>query len=271
MDFKKSIKKNISSLLPKGIYKEKLKVFWYNVLASKKVKYKIVSKEGANFMYETKYEDLTFFTNEPLYAITPDFDNYQHFYKVKEGDVVIDGGANVGVLSLLFSKQVGQTGHVYCFEPDKYNIGKLNSNFSLNNHARNYSIHGELMWSCENIIDFQESGTVASSAIWFSDEHAVVKKRTITLDSWCVKNNIKHIDLIKMDIEGAELEAVEGCRDIIKQFKPNFAIASYHMVDGEPTYIKLEAFFKSIGYPVKTKKFSGYEVITFAGPCVKDE
>ena len=72
-----------------------------------------------------------------------------------------------------------------------------------------------------------------------------------------------------MDIEGAELEAVEGCKDLIKNFKPNFAIASYHMVDGEPTYIKLESFFNSIGYPVKTKKFSGYEMITFAGPCIK--
>mgnify|MGYP005820063657 CR=1 FL=1 len=254
--------------MPKVIYKEKLKVFWYNILTNKRIKYKLVQRNGANILYETHYEDLTFFTNEPLYTITPDFDNYQHFYKVKPGDSVIDGGANVGVLSLLFSKKVQDQGHVYCFEPDNYNIEKLNSNFTLNDHFGNFSIHSELMWNEETEINFQESGTVASSALWFSGTDAIVKKKTTTLDAWDKRYQIQRLDFIKMDIEGAEIKAIEDCKAIIEKYKPNFAIASYHIVDGNPTYLELEKFFKHINYPYITKKFSGYEIITFAGPEV---
>ena len=269
MNLKKSVKKTVSSFMPKSVFKERLKVFWYNVLTSKKIKYKLVQRKDASILYETKYEDLTFFTNEPLYTITPDFDNYQHFYKVKPGDMVIDGGANVGILSLLFSKKVQNNGHVYCFEPDKYNIEMLNSNFTLNNHFENYSIHNELMWNEVSEVDFQESGTVASSALWFSGTDSIVKKKTTTLDAWAKINQIQQLDFIKMDIEGAEIQAIEGCRSIIENFNPNFAIASYHMVDGKPTYLALEKFFEHINYPYVTRRFGGYEIITFAGPEVE--
>jgi FkbM family methyltransferase len=267
MNIKKAIKKTLSRLIPKGYYKEYVKSKWYTLLNRKKVHYGII-KRDKSLIYKTKFVDLTFYTNQSLYNITPDFDNYQHFYKVSDGDVVIDAGANVGLLTILFSKLVGGKGYVYAFEPDKYNINMLKDNFKLDEYKANYEIHDELLWSKDSEIDFQESGTVASSAFWFSNNDNIVKKKAITIDSWCHQNNIKQLDYIKMDIEGAELEAIEGCVDTIKAFKPNFAIASYHMVDNEPTYIKLEVFFKKIGYPYVTKKFSGYEIITFAGPSV---
>lgn len=267
MNIKKTIKKGISSLVPQGLFKESIKCNWYNLLSKKKVHYSF-AKHDKTLVYHTKFDKFTFNTNQSLYNITPDFDNYQHYYKVKNGDVVVDGGANVGILTLLFSKIVGKQGHVYAFEPDVHNIKKLNDNFKLNNTANNFSIHDELLWSENTQIDFQESGTVASSAIWFSGDENIVKKKALTLDAWCGLNNINQLDFIKMDIEGAELEAIEGCVELIKQFKPHFAIASYHIVNGEPTYIKLEHFFNKIGYPYVTKRFSGYEIITFAGPNV---
>lgn len=270
MRIKKSLKKIFSNFVPKGFYKEKLKVFYYNALAKKSIKYNIVKKENGNFLYKTNYEELNFFTNVPLYSITPDFENYQYFYKIKADDIIIDGGANVGILALLFTSRTGSKGHVFCFEPDTINIEKLKYNFSLNAHLRNYSIHNELMWDKETTIDFQESGTVASSAIWFSGTNAIVKKKAISLDVWAKINKIQRLDFIKMDIEGAEIKTIEGCRAIIEQFNPNFAIASYHIVDGQPTYIKLEQFFKEIDYPYITKEFGGYEIITFAGPHIAD-
>jgi hypothetical protein len=83
-----------------------------------------------------------------------------------------------------------------------------------------------------------------------------------------MKNNIKQIDLIKMDIEGAEIQAMQGAVRIIKSYNPNLVIASYHIVDGKPTYLWLEDFFKKINYPYKTIKFRYNEIITFAGPSV---
>ena len=72
-----------------------------------------------------------------------------------------------------------------------------------------------------------------------------------------------------MDIEGAEIEALEGCIQTIKNLEPNFAIASYHIVNNEQTFIKVEKFFASINYPYKTVTFRGNEIITFAGPSLE--
>ena len=73
-----------------------------------------------------------------------------------------------------------------------------------------------------------------------------------------------------MDIEGAEIEALEGCVQTVQKLSQNFAIASYHFVNGEQTYIKVEEFFKKINYPYKTVRFRKNEIITFAGRSIKN-
>lgn len=142
----------------------------------------------------------------------------------------------------------------------------MQNNIELNKELHNNIILQDmLLWNKDTFIDFEEAGTVGSSAKWFSGSANVVKKQAITIDSWVKNNNINRLDLIKMDIEGAEIEAVEGCVETMKTLKPNFAIASYHIIDGEPTYHKLEAFFKKNKYPCQTIIFRGNEIITFAG------
>ena len=53
----------------------------------------------------------------------------------------------------------------------------------------------------------------------------------LTFDSWMKKNNIQQVDFIKMDIEGAEVDAFRGAGEMIKKFKPKLAIAIYHEYD----------------------------------------
>lgn len=270
MTIKKYIKKIISSFFIKGVFKEKLKLKYYNLTSKKTLSFDINTDQEGAIIYSTKFDDVNIHTKEPLYSIAPDFDYYQFYYNVKNDDIVIDGGSNFGHLSLMFLKKINK-GFVYCFEPDKHNIEKMKINFSLNNDiSENYDIVDLLMWDNNDLVDFQESGTVASSAHWFSSNENIVKKQATTLDSWSKINNINKLDFIKMDIEGAEIEAIYGAKQIIEKFKPNFAIASYHIINDEPTYIKLESFFSSIGYPYKTVKFRGNEIITFAGPSVQD-
>ena len=155
---------------------------------------------------------------------------------------------------------------MHSFEPDGINIKEMRKNIDLNeNIVDNIVIHDLLLWNKNEIVDFEEAGTVGSSAIWFSGNNNLVKKQAITIDSWVKENNITQLDFIKMDIEGAEIEALEGCVETINQLKPNFAIASYHIVNNEPTYIVLEKFFRAINYPYKTVVFRKNEIITFAG------
>ncbi len=269
MCIKKKIKGVVSSFFLKGVFKEKLKLKYYNLNSKSNIDFSINMNERNSIIYSTHFNGMKINTKEPLYTIAPDFDYYQHYYKVKSDDIIIDGGANFGHLSLLFLKTI-KTGFVYCFEPDKYNIERLKNNLILNKEiSNNYKIIDLLMWNKNELINFQESGTVASSAHWFSSDQNIVKKQAITLDEWSKIHNIKKLDFVKMDIEGAEVEAIYGAKMVIEQFKPNFAIASYHMVNDKPTHIALESFFESINYPYKTLKFRGNEIITFAGPSVE--
>ena len=187
-----------------------------------------------------------------MYNIVPDFDYYQHFYKVKQGDYVIDAGANFGHLTMYFSFLVGPNGKVFAFEPDERNKKYITSNLLLNpNLPQNIIHYSELLWKKNEWVEFCEAGTVASSAKYFDKNSVRVKKESILLDSWIKNNSIQHLDFIKMDIEGAEIEAMEGSIEMIKSLKPNLAIASYHIINGEPTYVWLEKFFAEINYPFR--------------------
>ena len=268
MNFQKKIKKVLSFLVPKGYFKEKIKLAFYTLKKPKGTKYEVLN-ENENFIYKTTFNTIVLYTYEALYSIVADFNYYLHFYKLKKSDIVLDAGANVGVLSIFFSKIVGKTGCIHSFEPDSININWMKKNIDLNKDLENtIKIYDVLLWDKNDWIDFEEAGTVGSSAIWFSGKNNIIKKRAMTIDNWVIENEITKLDFIKMDIEGAEIEALDGCIDTIKNLKPNFAIASYHIVNGEPTYIKVEDFFKKMNYPYKTIVFRKTEIITFAGNAI---
>ena len=267
---KKKIKKIISTIFPKGNLKEQIKLAYYSWNKPKHTTYELV-KGKEKVAFKTTFKEVSLITNEALYFIVPDFMYYQHFYKVKTNDVVLDAGANCGHLSLFFSKLVGKDGVVYAFEPDSLNSRRINKNIELNiDLADNIKIEDLLLWNENKLVDFYEAGTVGSSAVWIPDSDKCVQKEAIKIDDWVIKNKIQKLDFIKMDIEGAEIEALEGCVQTIENLKPNFAIASYHIVNGEATYIKVEEFFKKRNYPYQTMRFRGNEIITFAGESIKN-
>ncbi|WP_243400310.1 FkbM family methyltransferase [Flavobacterium alvei] len=267
---KKKIKKIISAIFPSGDLKEQIKLLYYSINKLKDSSYSLLKDDKNKVIFKTVFKNISLITNEALYFITPDFNYYQHFYKVKTNDVVLDAGANCGHLSIFFSKLVGKNGKVYAFEPDGINIERINKNIKLNQDlSDNITIEELLLWNENKLVDFNEAGTVGSSAVWIPDTDKCVQKEAIRIDDWVLKNNIQKLNFIKMDIEGAEIEALEGCVQTIENLKPNFAIASYHIVNGEATYIKVEEFFKKRNYPYKTVIFRKNEIITFAGTSVK--
>lgn len=265
MNFKKSIKKMLSSLVPKSRLKENIKLWYYNLSYLNKYKFSISDRS----MYLTTINDIQLNTAEALYYIAPQIDHYQQFYKVKEGDIVIDAGAYYGHLTLFFSKKVGKTGRVYAFEPDSMNQNYILNNMLLNKDCPdNIFIQNFLIWNKDEMVDFCEAGSIGSSALYIESPNNVVKKEAISLDSWIKKNNITKVDFIKMNIEGAEIPAMQGAIELLNRFKPNLAISANHTVEGKLTYLWLEDFFKSINYPFRTMKFQYNNIITFAGPAV---
>ena len=237
---KKQVKKIISKIFPKGNLKERIKWFYYSFNTPKHTSFELISLNENKLVYKTTFCGLSMITDEALYFVVPDFNYYQYFHKVKTDDIIIDAGANCGHLSILFSKLTGKNGTVYAFEPDRFNSKRIKDNILLNQDlSGNIKIEDLLLWNENKLVDFYEAGTVGSSAVWIPDIEKSVKKQAVRIDDWVLNNNIEKLDFIKMDIEGAEIEALEGCLQTIKSLSPDFAIASYHVVNGEQTYIKV--------------------------------
>lgn len=257
------IVKQMSHLLPESSIKEYLKCLYFNICTNE------VKFAKRNEVYLTYIDGVELISLNPLYYLVKHIYNYQYYYKVNPGDTIIDAGAHNGILTTFFAKKSWPDGHVFAFEPDRTNFGKMQDHIILNDCQNQVTTSDLLIWDKTTELEFCESGDVSSSVHYFKQGMPIVKKRAISLDEWATRKKIGKIDFIKMDIEGAEIEAIRGMIDILTKFKPNLAIASYHVVDGAPTHLYLEDFFRKINYPYKTRKFENSEIITFAGPAVE--
>ncbi len=137
---------------------------------------------------------------------------------LKPGMLVIDGGAHIGYFSLLAARIVGNNGKVFAFEPDPHNFAAL-----LANVARNHCINVTPIWkalynSIENLTFYQSSGTTSSSPIRraLSGKAKEIRVPSTTLDIELEGLTIHNIS-IKLDIEGSEIIALQGMRDVFQK------------------------------------------------------
>ncbi len=255
----KTIKRLLHKLIPKSVF-EVIKLNYYN---TKNKTYRFSRKQA---LYVTNEKGLwQAITLNPLYFLVHDIDKYERYYKIRKGDVVFDAGANEGALSIIYAKKVGLRGQVFSFEPDTININVLHQNLELNEDVENVKLIKSGLWDKAAVLDFFEAGNVGSSMFYEDENSKKVSIQTISIDDFVASENISKLDFVKMDIEGAEIKALKGAVKTIKQLKPNFAIASYHLVDGKLTHFDVEDFFEQINYPFKTVFYEDGEIITYAG------
>lgn len=125
------------------------------------------------------------------------------------GDICVDIGTYVdGWYTLLAAKIVGNKGHVYAFEPHPVFFQRLMENVKLNN-LTNVTAENSAVASRNGRRMFYENGAGSS----FFKDHAgsdakTLRVRTTTLDSYVLKEKIKLVRLVKIDVEGAEMEVL---------------------------------------------------------------
>lgn len=185
-----------------------------------------------------------------------EIESYIAYYKIKKGDHILEAGAYTGLFTIYASKKVGSQGKIISFEPDPYNYKMLKRNLALNK-ITNVTLIKKGLYSRDDELpfDIQSIGSnIVSLNTPFHDRKTINKISVTTADNELKKLKIKKIDLVTMDIEGAEIEAMEGFIETLKHNKGiMLAIASYHIVDGKKTKFFLEEFFKSLKFNVKTE------------------
>jgi len=148
---------------------------------------------------------------------------------IKKGDIVVDLGANIGYFTLLAARLVGKGGRVYAFEPEPRNYSYLLKNIQLNSYSNITAIQKAVsdrdgkarLYMCpydtghhtinqqEGIEDYRHGRTGRVSAV---DVESVILDRFM-------EGREDGIDVIKMDVEGAEALALSGMDRILKENK----------------------------------------------------
>ena len=150
------------------------------------------------------------------------------FIKAEPGDAVIDAGGCYGDTAFYFAHKVGPEGKVLSFEflPDHLQI--FNRNLALN---PDYSSQIELienpLWS-ESGVDLYVEGSGPGTRVRGHPEDPSASRVTTRSIDDVITEQALGLDLIKMDIEGAELEALKGAEKSIQTYRPKLAISVYH-------------------------------------------
>lgn len=166
---------------------------------------------------------------------------------VKEGDTVIDIGGHIGTHTIALSRCVGPTGKVHVFEPQAKLFTELLVNTSIN-ACKNVVPHRVALGSQEGVAYIDHPCKTNEGMAQISSKGERVK--VSALDSFAISN----VSLIKIDIEGYEIEALKGALATLKQNRPVMIVEVFRGPECEQ---KLN-FIRSLGYKISHLEDNDY-------------
>lgn len=146
-------------------------------------------------------------------------EDLRQLFTFGENEVYMDLGAYNGDTVQEFLNLVdGKYEHIIAVEPDRRNCKKL---CAMAEELGEITVHECGVWSELGELGFSDSGGRQSTFL-------AVQKKTVPVNSIDNLADGKAVSYIKMDVEGAEVQAIEGGRDVIQKFAPKMFVAAYH-------------------------------------------
>jgi FkbM family methyltransferase len=149
---------------------------------------------------------------------------------VQPGDVVVDVGAHIGT----FDDDALRRGASKCIlvEPDPVNVECIRRNFPREIAEGKVVIIAEGAWSSRSTLEFAEGVANSGTGSFVLHENGA---RTISVPVRPLDEMLgaQRVNYIKMDIEGAEREALKGAAQTLRQWKPVIMLDSYHRSDDD--------------------------------------
>lgn len=144
---------------------------------------------------------------------------------IKDGDVIVDVGANIGYYTLQFARKVGPKGHVFAFEPDPENFATLSKNIKLNGYQNVTLVQKAVSDKTQKLKLYYSEDHKGDHRTYASeDNRRSFEIEAISLDDYFATNPTS-INLIKMDIQGFEYYALKGMVSVFANH-PNLILAS---------------------------------------------
>lgn len=136
---------------------------------------------------------------------------------IRPGDTLIDVGANTGLWALGAAVRIGPAGTVHAFEPVPDNFLRLTRNLTLNSFANVICQQLALADKCGHTVFY--AATAGNSGIGSLEKRAEgdrpIEIEMTTVDDYCASHNISRVDLMKVDVEGAELLVFRGAERLL--------------------------------------------------------
>ncbi len=160
---------------------------------------------------------------------------------VDAGDVIIDGGACYGDTALYYADKAKGDCKVYAFEFMEENLEIFNQNLDLNPQYKDCieivkrPLHSNSDKTLYAIYD------ASRSYIQEQKIDGAVELQSISIDDFVEQNHLEKVDLIKLDVEGCEMDVLNGAEKTIRKFKPKLELCLYHKTSDLweiPTFVK---------------------------------
>jgi FkbM family methyltransferase len=148
---------------------------------------------------------------------------------IKPGMTVVDIGAHIGYFTLIAAQKSGLTGRVYAFEPAPDNYEILTKNITLNEYENVIPIQKAVCDVDGTTSFYMHVDTVAHSLYptTIGRGKSTINVETTSLDHFFEQEGWPPVNLIKMDIEGAEAAALAGMRKLIQRNKTMYLFLEF--------------------------------------------
>jgi FkbM family methyltransferase len=177
-----------------------------------------------------------------------------YFDAIGEGaappEVIVDAGASAGHFALAAAVRWPRA-RIVCFEPSARQRVMLDRNARLNGVAARIQVEPLALWNSPGFLRFRTHGAMSSLEVVSSlPRHLAFEERVPAepLDAWVARSGLPRLDWIKMDIEGAEIEALAGARATLRRFHPGLLVQAYHLRDGVRTLERCRTWLEAEGY-----------------------
>ena len=142
--------------------------------------------------------------------------------RLRPDAVVIDGGAHIGVLTVLMAK-LCPAGRVYAFEPSPDTRANLVANIAANG-AGNVTVETTALYDRDGEVAFDPSLTQPGGAHLATASTGTATVPATRLDTWAAAAGIERLDFVKLDVEGTELAVLAGAEATIRRFRPTVVV-----------------------------------------------
>ena len=182
----------------------------------------------------------------------------------KGKSVVFDIGAHIGICALPISRVVKKGGICYSFEPAEANRKYLETHLKMNNVDNVIVVPSLVGDKCDDCVEFYESSSDSgmNSLCMPKNKDSIynkIVKEQVTLDSFVAKNGCIP-GLIKIDVEGAEINVLRGAKSVLREYHPEIIISVH------PKH--LEILGHSVDELTKEIRGLGYQIYNVDGSQV---